>query len=426
MEKLRVCCLAWNAYPAIEPAAIGSFGGLETHAWSLARGLARYENMDVSLLVRTRKPLRDQYNGVKILHRHEPFYSVRQFVSAHAEVLSRFPWLRILRWSPGLLWRIALLAAIRPLRHRMAPLPLETFFRQLETDVFCCFGVHGDAASFIAAARATGRRSVLFLEANSDLDEQYYQGSTYRSVYGESGDLCWRALQEADQIVAQTPWQQQVLKRRFGRDSVVILNPVDLDEWQSIQTQDNAVELPEAQGLNRLALWIGRADTFHKRPLLCLELAQRCPDVDFLMVLNAGEADVADRMRRELPSNVRIMPQVTFARMPILFRSAELFVTTSSADYEGFPNVLLQAAASGVPIASLEIDYGFIERCRCGLVAQGNLDQLAEYVRAVWNDPQRRQVEGANGREYVRRHHALPAIVSQLANLLSKTAGTTP
>ena len=88
-----------------------------------------------------------------------------------------------------------------------------------------------------------------------------------------------------------------------------------------------------------------------------------------------------------------LVDSVPFARMPLVFAKAAVYINTSVAAYEGFPNVFLQAAASGVPIASLELDHDFVERGRCGLVAHGDLERLAEYVRTVCNDRRERDEE---------------------------------
>lgn len=423
MEKLRICCLAPNAYPVIEPTARGYVGGTETRAWLLARELARQDDLKVSIIVRwPRRLARYEYDGVRIVRPRELVFWARQFVATGLDVLPAFPWLRIRRWSFGLVWRLALLAALRPLPRTFSDSQQrKRFFQLLGADVFCCFGAHRDSAMLIDVAKACGRKSVLFLCTNSDLDERYARGSTYRTPFGERGDICWQALCRADQIVAQTAWQQQALRDRFGREAVVIRNPIDVSEWQRLVEAEEDL-LPETQGLHRYALWIGRADAFHKRPLECLELARRCPEVDFLMILNRYDDELQRRVTDQRPPNVRITARVDFARMPQIFRKAVVFVSTSSAAFEGFPNVFLQAAAAGVPIASLEIDYGFVESERCGCAAQGDLDRLADYVRAVWQDSAQCEADGARAREYVRRYHDLPQIATQLAALLRDVA----
>ncbi|MCR4413061.1 MAG: glycosyltransferase family 4 protein [Thermoguttaceae bacterium] len=405
MRPLRVCCVALHAYPAIEPSAEGAFGGTETRAWTLARGLARQEGIEVRFLVRSRPP------GWWILHS----------VASDVERIERFPWFRVRRWTASLLWKAPVAAAVRLLPGQRDPRRPDRFYQRIESDVFCCFGVHRDSATVIASARAAGRKTVLFLGADSDLDGRFTPDSTYRTPYGERGHVCWYALRHADRIVVQTEAQRRMLADRFGREGVLVPNPIDLAAWEA--AQDAGTALPEVDRMAPYALWIGRADAFHKRPLLALELARRCPEVRFLMIVARRDWKIHDQLRRDCPANVRIIEPVPFCEMPLVFRGAAVYVNTSAPGYEGFPNVFLQAAASGVPIASLELDCGFVEAGRGGLAAGGDLDRLAEYVRAVWHDPQRRCREGACGRQYVRQHHDLPALAARVAELLRETCG---
>lgn len=416
-QPLHVCFLAYHAYPAIEPAAEGVFGGTETRAWTLARTLARRPDLAVSLVVYARRPLRQETNqGVRLVRRCEPLYWVRQAVGKHIEVLSGFPWVRFHSFAPGLLWQVPLLAAVRPFRRGPDPRRPDRFLLGLQADVFLCFGVHRQTATAVATARAARRRSVVFLGADSDLDPRYTADSAYISPYGERGGVCWYALHHADHVVAQTAWQQTALAERFGRQALVLPNPIDLAEWDAALAADRP--LPGLEDLPRYALWVGRADSFHKRPLVCLELARQCPEVPFVLVVNPREPAIQQRLHRDRPENVRLVPQVPFAEMPRVFRRAAVYVNTSSPAYEGFPNVFLQAAASGVPIASLELDAGFVGRSGAGSVACGDVQRLAEYVRRMWHHPAEARALGHQGRQFVQQHHDAAAIAQRLAEAI--------
>ena len=100
---LRVCCLAYHAYPVIEPTAKGDYGGTETRAWLFARGLAAIAGLEVSFVVRSRRPLVQRtYDGVRLIRRIAPLWWLRYRVASRVERVSRFPWLRIRRWSGSL------------------------------------------------------------------------------------------------------------------------------------------------------------------------------------------------------------------------------------------------------------------------------------------------------------------------------------
>jgi len=217
--------------------------------------------------------------------------------------------------------------------------------------------------------------------------------------------------------VAQTPAQAAMLQQRFGRSATVIRNPVDVAEWDARRTPPASLE--ETAGLERYVLWVGRAESVHKRPQVYLDVARRCPEISFLMIMNPRDPHLEAKIRRETPPNVRILSTVPFARMPAVFARAAAFVSTSSL--EGFPNVFLQAALSRVPIASLEVGTEFLEHIGSGSFAQGDMDRLCDELRRYWNygeEPVR--LEAA--REIVTREHGLTETTAALADVLRSTS----
>ncbi|MBW3600180.1 MAG: glycosyltransferase family 4 protein [Planctomycetes bacterium] len=414
--RLRVCLVAYHALPAVDPTEKGYFGGMETHAWQIAGLLAERREFDVRLVVRHHRRARvRQRRGVQIVTRVDRWFRLRRFVSDHAEVGASRPWLRIKRWRWSLLWAIPWLAVVRMGKPKLQePTEADPFFAAQEADVYVGFGVNDVSASVISTAGRLNRSSILFLESDADLDERFFEGASYTNVYGQRGDVCVHALQAADCIVAQTPRQQQVLRDRFRRDAPVIGSPIDLHVWRPLPSTD-------ARSSDRYALWIGRADAFHKRPLLLLDVAERLPETQFLMVMNPGDAEIASQVRSRRPPNVRIIEQVAFEQMPAMLQNAFVFVSTGSAEHEGFPNVMLQAAACGIPIASWEVDPGFIASSECGFVAGGDADALSRYIQSIQDHPDAGETAGQRGLEYVRNHHRSDAISDRIADLIRES-----
>jgi hypothetical protein len=374
--------VALNAGPAITPHIPGRIGGLETRAWLFARGLSR-AGAEVRFVVRlSRRPAAADVENVRIVPLLDRLYPIREAARMCVGKRSGFPWIEVHRWRPQLIWQLPLVAVERVLRGG-APDPWRPDPRLtgLEADVYCTFGVQSHSATVLASARAAGKPCVLVLGSDGDLDERYTGDSTFVSPYGDPGDVCWRILQEVDAIVAQTPHQRDVLLARFGRTATVIANPVDVAVWDLRRQPPTSLE--ETAGLERYVLWVGRAESVHKRPEVCLEVARRCPELNFLMIMNPRDPHVEANVRRDAPANVRILSAVPFARMPAVFARAAAFVNTSSL--EGFPNVFLQAAMSRVPIASLEVGEAFLQHIGCGHFARGNLDALCGALREYWS-----------------------------------------
>lgn len=419
-DPLRVCIVAFNAYPAANPKSGGQVGGTETRAWLFARELAKRSDLAVSLAVRTTdntpNPMIEE---VRILSQRDRFYRLREAVGGFASRQPGFPWVRIHRWSPSLIWQIPLLASARLFEERPGdPRQPMSFFQTIEADVFCCFGNQATAATAIASAHSRGRPAVLFLGSDDDLNPSYRADSQVRNPYGDTGATCHFSLTQADAVFCQTAEQQMMLRDRFGREGVVIPNPIDLSEWDERTHQPLPSEY--TGGLDRFVLWIGRAESIHKRPQVLLEIAKRCPEIPFLMVLNPRDPAVDATTRAEAPENVRIVTQVPFSLMPALFRLAMAYVNTSSL--EGFPNAMLQAAASGVPIVSLEVGRDFLQTSGAGTYCSGNLNHAAVILRQLANGESDSQDQGRLGRRFVEQFHSLDAVIPQMTQALQQVA----
>lgn len=410
---LRVCFVALNALPAIDARVRGPIGGVETRSWLLARGLASRTGFDVRFVVRHHQPLRqDMWHGVHVALLIDRLYPVWQAVGQALEKRRRFPWLRVRQWSPRLVWQLPTVAVDRFLRRgKPRYVGVDPRLTAIDADIYCTFGVQTHSAAVIASAHAIDRPAALFLGSDGDLDPLFVEGDQERDPYGTTARVGRSILHDADLIVAQTEAQQQTLRARFGREAVLLPNPIDVEQWDSGLAAPIPVE--QAAGFQRYLLWIGRAEGIHKRPQLCLELARRLPEANFLMIMNRSDPGLEARMRRERPSNVGILDQVSFEQMPGVFARAAALVSTSQL--EGFPNVFLQAALSRTPIASLEVGERFLQDSQAGECFHGDLDRMAQHLRDLW-------VKGtiaSDARDYVIRRHALPGVTDQLVELLT-------
>jgi len=342
----------------------------------------------------------------------DALYAVRESLSSRLLRKASFPWIRIKEPRLSDFWYLPRLAVGKILRGKPNPLKPIRFYQQLEADLFVTFGVQGNSATVIASAHARGKKAVLFLGSDHDLDERYLRGGDYKTAYHDSAETCLWTIQNADHILCQTERQQAKLKQIFHRDGTVISNPIDVHQWDQRRTKP----LPDVlQTQGDYVLWVGRADGVHKRPQLLIDLAKRCPDVPFVMVMNRRDDVVEKQVRQSAPENVEIIEHVPFSQMPSLFHHAKCFINTSSL--EGFANTFLQAAVSQVPIGSLEVEPGFLEQAQAGFYANGNLDSLAQFVQEVANDGHP-NLAGQSARDYVVSNHSLAVQTSRLEEVL--------
>lgn len=431
---MNVAFVALEAYPlfhpspaeGVDPGLHSGFGGTETRAVLMARALAERPGRNVSFLVRDWGQDHVARCGAITLITYPQSWlsrtATRRLRSAARSVsrCERFPWIRVSQLRPSLLWDLPVGLACRCLSRgfsaRSRAILPPWAFQDIQADAFLCFGVNAVSAEVIASCRAYGKQSVLLLVSDANLLELYTQNSSERDAEGHAAGPCYFALTHADVIVAQTEHQQRLLRERFGRDSIVIRNPIDL-----------ADEPPATPPAREYVLWIGRADRHSKRPLVCLELARRCLEIPWVMILNPRSPDVEAEVFANLPPNVRVIERVEPERMPKCYRGAKALVNTSPGDGEGFPNTFLQAGKFGTPVFSLEVDPdGIFQRLGCGFAAGGSLDALADRLRAVYSNQAEAQAMASRMAAYLREFHELQGRIDQLESLLGALTAPAP
>lgn len=404
-----VTLVCWNAYPLFDPAVPSRIGGMETRAALFARGLAASGRWEVRFVVNDHgQPDTIRHEGIEF-QKYQPLHrrasdNVNPRFARHRRW---FPTLNLDRRDLALVWQLPFMFLYRLLPAWFYPL----FWRKRRPQVVCCFGNNSISAQVIADCRRLAIPTVLCIAADSDLASEYRPGASGINDYNTPNWVAHYALENAGHIFVQTESQLRVLESRFGRHGKVIRNPVRA-------AADDPSRWPDRTTRN-VVLWIGRSDTFHKRPLLCLELAKRCPDLPFVMIVNKTHADVYDALQAERPSNLTIIERVPHGDIWDYYRRARVFVSTSA--YEGFPNTFLQCAVAGVPVASLEVDpEGILSRHGCGLVAGGRLDALEQAVHALWSDTMLAEHHALTFHKFALEHHGLARQVERFDTLLKE------
>jgi glycosyltransferase involved in cell wall biosynthesis len=200
-------------------------------------------------------------------------------------------------------------------------------------------------------------------------------------------------LRRADVVVAQTRWQQEALQRNFGRASILIRSAAP----------DPGGPRPLPPGPPPRVLWAGRLAP-QKRPELLLELARRCPGVDFDVVgapPSGAAAHEFDAAARALP-NVRLHGFVPHRELGDFYDRAVALVCTSVR--EGFPNTFLEAWSRGRPVVTTVDPDRVVREEDVGLVAEG-VEDLAEAVLCFSRQGDEWAARARRARAYYLREH---------------------
>ena len=229
-----------------------------------------------------------------------------------------------------------------------------------------------------------------------------------------AGRLYRWAIRSADSIVTQTSQQCEIAEREFP----------EVGDFDVIRSFAEPAE--PAKGPAEAFLWAARIVDY-KRPLEYTELARAFPEARVRMVvvempdsppeivadLHAAAADL---------DNLEMLEAMPRAGILELMETTTAVVVTS--EYEGMPNVFLEAWAREIPVLTLSFDPdGLIESDGLGISAGDSREAFVEAARRLWEDPVLRRQMGARGREYVARTHYPEVIGRKWAEKLAPLVG---
>ena len=218
-------------------------------------------------------------------------------------------------------------------------------------------------------------------------------------------------IRNADQVIAQTQEQKEAIRHSWKRESIVIPNSHPVPE-----------SVAEKTGIP-VIVWLGSIKSI-KQPLLFVELAKRCSDMNARFVMAGAPVDPA--LSAELKEqtrdilNLSYLGPIPFEETNTLLQSAALLVSTSMG--EGFSNTFIQAWLRNVPVVSFVDPDGVIETNNLGLCAD-TFEDLVSSVKKMIMSPDARWEMGKQCRDYAVRKHGLDQIMDVYEALFTRLAG---
>jgi glycosyltransferase involved in cell wall biosynthesis len=307
-----------------------------------------------------------------------------------------FPVARSIDLEPGL----ELIARPRPAAGRLAGLR-EAFhvwraLRDADARLYVLRG-GGSTVMLAGATFSLLHRRRLLHSVSNDFD-LITRGD--RSRLGQA--LSRFARRRADRVVVQTRQQARLAREGGFDDDRVSLVPSFAQPAPPAHETD-----PES------FLWVGRVVPY-KLPGRYLELARALPEARFRMIA-VETAEAPQELMLEIAaaeselSNLEVLPRQWRETVLELIERATAVVVTS--EYEGMPNVFLEAWSREVPVLTLHFDPDrTIADKGLGVAAEGSWERFVNGARRLWTDAGFRAESGERAREHVASVHSPDAI----------------
>jgi glycosyltransferase involved in cell wall biosynthesis len=233
----------------------------------------------------------------------------------------------------------------------------------------------------------------------------------------------WQAMRDitlrfANVVVSQTLTVADVMKRIVGERSVAIANPVPAappcERRKSGTRLVSCGRLTESKGFDRLI------EAFHL-------LSGNFPAWSLTI---AGEGELRPKLETliaEFGLSGRVSLPGAFRDSREVFEEADIFVLSSR--YEGFPNVLTEAMAYGIPVVSFDCRSGPAEIIRNDfdgfLVPAGDVAALAGTLERLMSDEAIRLRVGRNA-VHVSERFSMSRILYQWDHVFAKVGIALP
>lgn len=361
----KICFLSLNSYPLLAEKDLGFVGGAEVRQLLLVKELLRY-NYDICYVTYSHGERDTEYlNGIEIV---KTYKRKEEFTKSSLEKARN-------------IWKALDRAQAQIYIHMSGSWGVLGTYRVLRKKPF----IYGIASDKTATGKVVSKP---FSTTNFRIKLDILMANT---------------------LISQNRFQKSQLKEKFGRDSVIIRNPISLPEC-----------VPEKEDPPSI-LWVGTFSQV-KRPNLFVELAKSMPSARFRMV--GGPAAECPYLYKEIKQlarrilNLEFVGFVPFHLVDDYFVRSSILVSTS--EYEGFPNVFLQAWATSTPVVTLNIDPdNIVSEKKLGFVCN-TLSDMKTKTEMLLGDTALRRAIGRRAREYVRKEHDVKIIAKKYSEIIDR------
>jgi glycosyltransferase involved in cell wall biosynthesis len=202
----------------------------------------------------------------------------------------------------------------------------------------------------------------------------------------------------------------------------VIYNGIDVEHFRDAAPHPLLARL--RQEGRRVVLNVGRLQPVKNQRLFlrtCQRLGRQFDDLEFVLCGEGSERQALETYAAQLGLADRCRFLGLQADVAPVYAAAAVLI--QSSDYEGLPNVVMEAMASGVPVVATDVG-GTRELIRDGesgfLTPAGDEAALADRAAAILADPALSARLAAAGREGIARRFDIRTVVRQYETLIER------
>lgn len=273
--------------------------------------------------------------------------------------------------------------------------------RRSNPDIVLCRGGIDQPIIVQKAARCLRARFVYDVANDGDITKEYDEAGLLRRKLFAS------VVSGSEAIIVQNSRQKSIIQNKFSEESTQIPNGYP-------ETTDKKTEPGE------YFLWVGRLEREQKQPHKFLELADKLPEFEFLLVgPHSSSQPYKEQLDREINqlSNVEYVGPVSPEEVHEYYNRAIAVVNTSQ--FEGFPNTYLEAWRKGVPVVSLHVDPNrFLNSQSDYFCSGGDIEDLVDICGQLGENPRLQLQLGKSCFEQYKSNYTMTTIAKRYVTVL--------
>jgi D-inositol-3-phosphate glycosyltransferase len=234
-------------------------------------------------------------------------------------------------------------------------------------------------------------------------------------------------LSRASMVITDSEAGKNYVQSILSVKTLIHYNGVDIERFRPTLNQAalrKDLKLPE----NKIICFTIRRITFKNGVDTMVETAKLLknhPEILFVIGGKGPELELTrELIKKEKLKNVRLLGMVSEEDLPRYYAAADIFILPSK-NGEGFPLVVLEALASGLPVIATRSGghVEIIESSRHGFVVDPDKpEQIAHYVELLVAQPAQLALLKSYSRQFAEKNLSWKKNVTSLMNVLEKAS----